>query len=144
MIPSCSPCLLWPVKCRLLITFVNSLDPGQARQPVLGWVMIQTIWHSDGVPEFFFSKSLFWKKNSRWQKQAWKGQSLWFRYTLPVYRVCQESSADNLQTVWAQIGPNIMSGLVWIQSIWHSDGIPKRSFRKIWSWKNSADGKKNI
>ena len=24
-----------------------------------------------------------------------------------------------------------MSGLIWIQTVWHSDGIPERSFKKV-------------
>ena len=37
-----------------------------------------------------------------------------------------------------------MLGLIWIQSIWHSDGIPERIFRKSWFWKQSADDKKSM
>ena len=33
-----------------------------------------------------------------------------------------------LQTVWTQIRPNTMSGLIWVQSGCHSDGIPERIF----------------
>ena len=36
-----------------------------------------------------------------------------------------------------------MSGLIWIQTVWHSDGIPERIFRKSWFWKKSADDKKH-
>ena len=32
-----------------------------------------------------------------------------------------------------------MSGLIWIQIIWHADGISERIFRKHWFWKKSAD-----
>ena len=35
-----------------------------------------------------------------------------------------------------------MSGLIWIQMVWHSDGIPERTFWKHWFWKKSADDKK--
>ena len=38
--------------CHLLITFANSLDPDHDQMSVLIW--IQTIWHSDSVPDFFF------------------------------------------------------------------------------------------
>ena len=42
------------------------------------------------------------------------------------------SSADNL---WKQIGPRSgpakMSGLIWIQSLLHSDVIPERNFGKV-------------
>ena len=51
-----------------------------------------------------------------------------------------------LQTVWTQIRPDKMLGLFWTQSVWQSDGIPKRIFPKSWFWKKSADDKqkKNI
>ena len=52
--------------------------------------------------------------------------------TLPTSVVCW----CPLQTVWTQIGPYITSGLIWIQNVWHSDGIPERIFRKRWFWKN--------
>ena len=29
-----------------------------------------------------------------------------------------------------------MSGLIWIQIVWHSDNIPERILRKSWFWKN--------
>ena len=32
-----------------------------------------------------------------------------------------------------------MSGLIWIQIVWHSDGIPERIMRKIYLEKKSAD-----
>ena len=30
-----------------------------------------------------------------------------------------------LQTVWIQIRPDMLSGLIWIQTVWHSDVIPE-------------------
>ena len=42
-----------------------------------------------------------------------------FNY-LPPTVVCWQ----HLQAVWNQIGP----GLIWIQTVWHSDGIPERHF----------------
>ena len=35
-----------------------------------------------------------------------------------------------MQTIWTQIRPDILSGLIWIQTACHSDGIPERIFRK--------------
>ena len=35
-----------------------------------------------------------------------------------------------LATVWSQIRPDILSGLIRIQSVWHSDGIPEIFFWK--------------
>ena len=37
--------------CRLLITFANSLDPDQDRQPS-GLIWVQTIWKCDGIVNF--------------------------------------------------------------------------------------------
>ena len=42
-----------------------------------------------------------------------------------------------------QAPPPQMSGLFWIQIVWHSDGIPERIFQKCWFWKKSADDKKH-
>ena len=42
--------------CHLLITFENILDLDQAQQNV---ICIQTVWHSDGIPERLFWKSSF-------------------------------------------------------------------------------------
>ena len=54
------------------------------------------------------------------------------------------SSADNL---WKQFGtqiwPDRMSGLIWIQTVWHSDRIPEIIFRKKWFGKNQQ-ATKNI
>ena len=36
-----------------------------------------------------------------------------------------------LQTVWSQIRPDTMSGLICLQTVWHSDCIPARIFQKI-------------
>ena len=39
--------------------------------------------------------------------------------------------------------PQKMSGLIWIQTIWHHDGIPERTFEKVhYEQKKSADDKK--
>ena len=35
-----------------------------------------------------------------------------------------------------------MSGLIWIQNVWHSDGIPERNFGKDSVLKKSADDKR--
>ena len=42
-----------------------------------------------------------------------------------------------LQTVLIQIRPDILLGLIWIQTVWQSDGISKEYF-----WKKSADHRK--
>ena len=42
-----------------------------------------------------------------------------------------------LQTLWTQIRPDKMSGLIWIKTVWHYDRIQKRSFRKSWFWKKN-------
>ena len=53
-----------------------------------------------------------------------------------------------LQTIRTQIRPNETSGMIWIQTAWHSTDIPERSFTKKqhkktnWFWKKiSADDK---
>ena len=48
--------------CRLLITFANSFDPDQAHK-MSGLIWVQTVWHSDVIPE-----RLFWKSNLKKQK----------------------------------------------------------------------------
>ena len=35
------------------------------------------------------------------------------------------------------------SGLIWMQSVWHSDNIHERFFLKTWFWNNSADDKQS-
>ena len=37
---------------------------------------------------------------------------------------------------------HILFGLIWIHTVWRSDGVPERIFWKIWFWKKSADDKK--
>ena len=48
-------------------------------------------------------------------------------YSLPSSAVCWKC----FQTVWTQIRPDKMSGLIWIQTVWQSDGIPERFFLNI-------------
>ena len=56
------------------------------------------------------------------------------------YPACKELSYPLLTlyllvlsaTVWTQIRPDKMSGLIWIKIVWHSDGIPERIFQKSW------------
>ena len=47
-----------------------------------------------------------------------------------------------MQTVWTQIRPEKMSGLIKITTAWHSDGILKIIFQKKLILKKSADDKK--
>ena len=58
-------------------------------------------------------------------------------YSLPVRAVCLWL----LLPIRFQTRPDKMSGLIWSQTIWHSDGIPERIFWKSWLWKKSADVK---
>ena len=46
-----------------------------------------------------------------------------------------------LQKVWLKIKIDILSVLIWIQTIWHSDIIPEDYFVKL-ILKKSADNKK--
>ena len=48
-----------------------------------------------------------------------------------------------LQTVWTQNRPDKMSGLIWIKTVWHSDGMPERIFLKNDFEKKSADNTKS-
>ena len=36
------------------------------------------------------------------------------------------------ETVWTQIRPDKMLGLIWLQTVWHFDGIPERLFEKVY------------
>ena len=36
-----------------------------------------------------------------------------------------------IKTVWTQTRPDKMSGLIWIQTVWHSDCNPERIFEKL-------------
>ena len=56
-----------------------------------------------------------------------------------------ESSADNLyKTFLTQIRPDKALGLIWIQTVWHSDGIPEKVFLKVdFEKKKSANDKKH-
>ena len=50
-----------------------------------------------------------------------KGERFSYSFTLNYFSSCWFKP---LQTVWIQIRPDNMSGLIWIQTFWHSDGIP--------------------
>ena len=50
----------------------------------------------------------------------------------------------SLQTVWIQIRSDKMSDLIWHQTVWQSDGISERSFRKKLIWKIFASKQNNI
>ena len=50
-----------------------------------------------------------------------------------------------LQTVWTQIRPDKMSGLIWVQTVCHSDGIPETILRKSsFLKKNHKTTKKHV
>ena len=137
MIPSFSPCQVPSAD-----NFCKQFGPRSGPTPVSGWVMIQTVWHSDCVPERFFSKKFILKKSAD-DKKLWKRHSLWFCNTLPVY--CGLSSVicwQLLQTVWAQIRPdkNVGSDLdqICLPLQWYS----WNNFSKKLNLKNSVDDKK--
>ena len=52
------------------------------------------------------------------------GNFSWFCYRLPVCWLI----TFTLQTVWTKIRSDKMSGLIWIQTIWHSYGFPEIIF----------------
>ena len=52
-------------------------------------------------------------------------------------------SAHNLcKKIGPRSGPTKLSGLIWFQSVCHSDGIPESFFEKVDFEKKSADDKK--
>ena len=73
----------------------------------LGLIWVQTVWHSDDIPERIFQKNLILKKFSRQQK------------SMKINKINFANSLDPDQA-------RQMSGLIWIQTVWH-----------LWySWKN--------
>ena len=48
----------------------------------------------------------------------------------------------HLQTVWAQLKLDKISGLIWNQGIWHSDGIPEGFFKEL-NFENTQQTTKN-
>ena len=49
-----------------------------------------------------------------------------------------------MQTVWTQIRPDKMSGLIWIQTVLHSKGIPERIYRKIFDFEKNRQMTENM
>ena len=49
----------------------------------------------------------------------------------------------SLKTVWTQIRPDKMSGLIWIQTVWHWWFSWKNFLKKLDFWKKSANDRKN-
>ena len=47
-------------------------------------------------------------------------------------------------TVWTQIRPNLMLGLILIQNVWHSYDVPERVFWKRWFWKKNQQSIQRI
>ena len=64
-----------------------------------------------------------------------------FPKAMPTLTLC--SLVSPLQTFLTQIRPDKMSGLIWIQTVWHSDCIPERTFLKSLFWKNQQMTKKH-
>ena len=84
-------------QCRLLITFANRLDPDQARQYV-GLIRIQSVWHSDGIPEFF-EKVDFEKKT-----QTTKSMRIFPAFKeLMVSKTMTEASATRYNVNWNRL-----------------------------------------
>ena len=79
---------------------------------------------------------------TNWLSRRWKHLPvITSGNSLPTYVM---SSADKLwKLVWTQIRPDKSLGLIWFQTVWHSDGIPWpiRIFTKSWFLKKSADDK---
>ena len=65
-------------------------------------------------------------------KKLTKIRRIW-AYFVQHYKVCQQILQDQALR---------NAGLVWIQTVWHSDANPTRIAKK-WFWKKSADDKKH-
>ena len=75
--------------------YLCKLDPDQARRfpdKMSDLIWIQTVWHSDGIPERFFWKSRFFKKNPQTTKKACK----------PAYKEFNYISSKTVLTVFNQ------------------------------------------
>ena len=59
--PLLSPCLLVSSAENLCKQFWTQIRPNETSGPIL----IQTVWHSGGIPERIFRKSWFWKISRR-------------------------------------------------------------------------------
>ena len=103
--------LKYPMK--MLMTIANSLDTDQDQQNV--WVNPHWIHH--------------WV---RWRITGWA-----FFLLVSTFVVCWWP----LQTVWTQIKTDRMSVLIWIETVWHSDSVIKRTFWKCLFWKKLVDKK---
>ena len=49
-----------------------------------------------------------------------------------------------MQTVWTQIRPDRTSVLIWVQTVWHSDGINEIVCRKGWFWTKNQQTTKSM
>ena len=74
----------------------------------------------------FFVENSYWKKLSRQQRKA--SDVCW----------CP------LQTVWAQIRPNILLGLIWVQTYWYFGWYSWKNFLKKRIFKKTADDKQKL
>ena len=91
----------------------------------------------------FLKHSTYWKfkdiNSTTWWLFNFLRVGYWFSLnSLPTIVVCWY----HFQTTWTQIRPGITSGLIWIQPVWHSDGILEKNFLKKFISKKSADDKK--
>ena len=97
--------------------------------PMFFKFLVETVWHSDGIPEifFFFFFFFFWKCLVRKQNQQTTkvhaklpSTSKEFTHFLLGNFACFLSSAEKFlqgQTVWIQIKVDVLSDLIWIQTV---------------------------
>ena len=58
-----------------------------------------------------------------------------FQLVLQSFESFHFSLLQPLQTVWTQIRPDILSGLIWVQTVWQPDGIYEGNIWKSQFWK---------
>ena len=100
---------------KFTVTFANGLDQGMA-------------WIGSILANFFLSI-----ENFRILKILFDGPDVYFLHNL---KYCALEHRLILGWSWKKQFGDKMSGLIWIQTVWHADDIPERIFLKNWFWKN--------
>ena len=99
------------------------------------WDISSSTWQGLASPnnEYFLLDALCYTGNLGLVGLIW-------HLTLPLLVATFAICWQPLQVVWTQIRTDIMSVLIWIQTVWHSDSVPE----KKWFWKKSADDNKSM
>ena len=115
--------LLFICQCCLQIIFTNSLDPDRA--PTKCQEQAATKCRAWSRSRLFDTLMVFLKGQAR--------------------QNVEPDLNPNCLTLWWyswKVRPDKMSSLIWIQTVWHSDGIPERSGQtkcRAWSWSRLFD-----